>query len=166
MSESDSLGLVLWRPLLEGLASGVRSTAKTSESGVGCLVQRGSLLTLRSILLRHGHTFSVEQLAAILRETILPAIQSAAEMDHSHVVTIMSESPSLSSIDFMVSAPPLPPDHDDPDLQRFCALNAIPKREVGPSELLLEASFTDVSVSRSFFKTIYVVNHVWVVVLM
>jgi hypothetical protein len=143
LSESESLGLALWRPLFEGLADGVRSTAKTSASGVGCLVQRGSILSLRAILLRHGHLFSTLQLGAILRETVLPAIQFAAEGDQSHVVMLTSESPSISSIDFLVNPPPLPPSHDDPDLQRFGALNTVPKRTVGPAELLLEASFTD-----------------------
>jgi hypothetical protein len=146
MSEEESLGLVLWRPLFEGLADGVRSAAKTSSSGVGCLVQRGSILALRAILLRHGHLFSTPQLTAILRETILPAIQSAAEGDSSHVVAITSESPSISNIDFLASPSPLPPDHSDPELQKFGALNTIPKRPVGQAELMLEASFTDVSV--------------------
>lgn len=120
----------------------------TSASGVGCLVQRGSVLALRAILLRHGHLFSTAQLKAIFSDTILPAIQSAAENDRTHVVDITSESPSVSNIDFLVSTPPLPPDHDDPSLQQFGALNTAPKRPVGPAELMLEASFTDVS---SFF---------------
>jgi hypothetical protein len=123
----------------------VQSTAKTSASGVGCLIQRGSVLALRSILLRHGHCFSTLQLGAILRETIIPAIQLAAECDKSQVSYLTSESPSVSSIDFLVPPPPLPPSHDDPSLQQFSALNAVPKRVIGPAELLLEASFTDVS---------------------
>lgn len=145
MAENESLAMVVWRPLFEGLADGVRSTAKTSSSGFGCLVQRGSILTLRAILLRHGHLFSTSQLAAILRETILPAIQHAAMGDTSAVVAITSESPTISNIDFLVNSPPLPPDNDDPALQQFQALNSTPKRPVGPAELMLEASFTDVS---------------------
>jgi hypothetical protein len=142
---------VLWRPLFEGLADGIRSSAKTSASGVGCLVQRGSILTLRAILLLHGHMFSTPQFGAILRETILPAVQFAAESDRTHVVEIVSESPSVSNIDFLVSAPPLPPDHDDPALRQFGELNSIPKRPVGPAELMLEASFTDVSETMDIF---------------
>ena len=145
MSDKESLDLVLWRPLFQGLADGIRSSARTSASGVGCLVQRGSVLTFRAILLRHGNLFSSVQLSAILRETILPAIQFAVERDQSHVITLTSESPSISSIDFLVSPPPLPPSHDDPDLQRFGSVNATPNRTVGLAELLLEASFTDVS---------------------
>jgi hypothetical protein len=145
MSEEESLALVLWRPLFEGLADGVRSTSKTSSSGFGCLVQRGSILALRAILLRHGHLFSTPRFAAILRETILPAIQSAAEGDSSAVITMTSESPSISDIDFLVNSPPLPPDLDDPALEQFWALNTIPRRPVGPEELMLEASFTYVS---------------------
>jgi hypothetical protein len=153
LPEKERLGLVLWRPLFEGLADGIRSTVKTSASGVGCLVQRGSILALRAILLRHGHLFSTPQLAAILSETILPAIQSAAEADHSHVFAITSESPSVSNIDFLAKSPPLPPDHDDPALQQFGALNTIPKRPVGQAELMLEASFTDVSCDSFIFKS-------------
>lgn len=145
LSESESLGLVLWRPIFEGLANGITSTAKTAASGVGCLIQRGSVLALRSILLRHGHIFSTSQLAVILRETIIPAIQRASECDKSQVSLLTSESPSISSIDFLASPSPLPPNHDDPFLQKFSALNAVPKRAIGPAELLLEASFTDVS---------------------
>jgi hypothetical protein len=144
MSEKESLDLILWRPLFQGLSDGIRSSARTSASGVGCLVQRGSVLAFRAILLRHGSLFSSVQLGAILRETILPAIQFAVERDQSHVVILTSESPSISSIDFLVNPPLLPPCHDDPELQRFGTVNATPNRIVGPAELLLEASFTDV----------------------
>jgi hypothetical protein len=149
LTPDESLGLVLWRPLFEGLAQGVKSSAKTSASGVGCLIQRGSLLALRSILLRHGNTFSVPQLASILRDTVIPAIQFAAENDQSHVAFLISESPLVSNIDFLVPAPPLPPNNDDPALQQFGVINAVPKRTIGPAELLLEASFTDVSIITS-----------------
>lgn len=145
LSNTERLGLVLWLPIFEGLAHGIRSTAKTSASGVGCLIQRGSVLALRSILLRHGHMLSTSQLEVLLRESIVPAIQQAAECDRSHVSLLTSESPSISSIDFLASPSPLPPCHEDPCLQRFSALNAVPKRAIGPAELLLEASFTDVS---------------------
>ena len=145
LSNTESLGLALWRPIFEGLATGIKSTAKTSASGVGCLIQRGSVLAMRSILLRHGHLFSTSQMEAILKETIIPAIQQAAECDKSHVSLLTSESPSVSSIDFLASPLPLPPSHDDPSIQKFCALNEVPKRAIGPAELLLEASFTDVS---------------------
>ena len=145
LSKAERLGLVLWRPIFEGLANGIKSTAKTSASGVGCLIQRGSVLALRSILLRHGHLLSTSQLGLLLRETIIPAIQRAAECDRSHVSLLTSESPSISSIDFLASPSPLPPCHDDPFLQKFSALNAVPKRAIGSAELLLEASFTDVS---------------------
>jgi hypothetical protein len=134
--------MALWRPLFEGLANGIRSTAKTSETGFGCLVQRGSILALRAILLRHGHLFSTEQLRSVLEKTILPAIQFAAENDHSHVVLITSESPTISSIDFLVEPLQLPPEPDDPAMKEFSALASSPKRPVGPAELMLEASFT------------------------
>lgn len=145
LSDEESLGLVLWRPIFEGLADGVRSTAKTSSTGVGCLVQRGSVLALRSILLRHGQVFSTAQLAAILRDTVIPTIQSAAENEESPVVEITSENPSASSIDFLVKSLPLPPEHDDESMSKLAKLNTAPKRPVGPAELMFEASFTDVS---------------------
>ena len=138
--------MALWRPLFEGLAEGIRSNAKTSRSGVGCLVQRGSVLALRAILLRHGQLFSTPELAAVLGQTIIPAIQAAAESDQSPVVAITSETPSGSNIDFLVDPLPLPPDNDDPALQQFRELSSTTtKRPIGPAELMLEASFTDVS---------------------
>lgn len=111
--------MVLWRTLLEGLAAGVRSTLPSNAGGVGCLVQRGSILALRSILLRHGHMFSTDQWVAILEQTILPAIQAAAESDGSPVVAITSESPSVSSVDFLADPQDLPPPHDDEGLRKF-----------------------------------------------
>jgi hypothetical protein len=111
--------MVLWRTLLEGLADGVRSKAKSSAAGLGCLVQRGSVMALRSILIRHGSVFSVHQWDAILRETLLPAIQSAAENEVSPVIGITSESPHLSSIDFLADSLPIPPPPDDPGLKKF-----------------------------------------------
>jgi hypothetical protein len=145
LSEDESLRMVLWRPIFEGLAKGIRSTAKTSSCGIGCLVQRGSILALRSILLRHGHMFSTPQLKAILIQTLLPAIQFSAENEQSPVVSITSETPSTTDVDFLVDSLPLPPDPDDANLQKLAALNTSLKRPVGPAELMLEASFTDVS---------------------
>lgn len=133
----------LWRPLLEGLAEGVRSSARSSAGGVGCLIQRGSILALRAILLRHGELFTTEQLYAILEQTLIPAIQSGAENDFCPVVDITSESPSVSNIDFLVDSPPLPPPPDDIWLMRFEALNTTTKRSLGKAELMLEASFSD-----------------------
>jgi hypothetical protein len=115
--------MVLWRHLLQGLVEGVRSTVRSTAGGVGCLVQRGSLLALRAILLRHGDQFSTTQWAAILEQTLLPAIRAGAENDISPVVGIISESPSVSSVDFLVESPPLPPPADDMGLLKFEALN-------------------------------------------
>jgi hypothetical protein len=90
--------------------------------------------------------FSTPELAAILGQTIIPAMQAAAESDQSPVVAITSETPSVSIIDFLVDPPPLPPENDDPALQQFRELSSTTtKRPIGPAELMLEASFTDVS---------------------
>ena len=119
LSESEALAMVLWRPIFDGLAEGIRCTAKSRAGGVGCLVQRGSVLALRAILLRHGSCFSVKQLAAILQQTLMPSLQRAVANDRSPVVNITSESPSVSSLDFLVDPLPLPPAPDDPGLLRF-----------------------------------------------
>lgn len=119
LDENEALEMVLWRPLLEGLAEGIRSKARSSAAGLGCLVQRGSILALRSILIGHGSVFSVHQWEAILRETLLPAIQDAAESEISPVIGITSESPHLSSIDFLADPLPVPPPIDDPGLKKF-----------------------------------------------
>ena len=136
--------MVLWRPLLEGLAEGIRSTTKSSAGGVGCVVQRGSVLALRAILLRHRHLFSTDQWVAVLEQTIIPSIQAGAESDRSPVIDITSESPSVSNIDFLVDSLPLPPPADDVSLLRFeASLASTPNRSLGKAELMLEASFTD-----------------------
>jgi len=143
LSEEEALEMALWRPLFEGLASGVRSPAKSSAGGVGCLLQRASVLAFRAILLRHGHLFSISQWSAILEQTLIPAIQGGCENDVSPVVLITSESPSVSSIDFLIDSLPLPPPPDDESLMAFKALHPTPNRPVGHAELMLEASFSD-----------------------
>lgn len=160
LEEQEALGMVLWRTLLDGLANGIKTTLPSNAGGVGCLVQRGSVLALRSILLRHGHRFSTAQWKAILTDTLLPAIQAAAESDGSPVVSITSESPSISSVDFIVDPQALPPAHDDEGLRKFAeqASNAesAPTRPLGEAELLVEASFADMrhggngNLSRAF----------------
>merc|ERR1712232_126449 len=62
----EALEMVLWRPLLEGLSKGAKSTAKSRADGTGNFVQRSSVLALRAILLRHGSCFSENQLGAAL----------------------------------------------------------------------------------------------------
>ncbi|KAL7559104.1 hypothetical protein ACA910_017516 [Epithemia clementina (nom. ined.)] len=144
LDEQDSLEMVAWRPLLEGLARWVRSPKTDGAGGVGCLLQRGSILALRAILLRHGSIFSSPQLKAILTQTLIPAIQAGAESDQSPVLNISSESPFVSSIDFLAEPPPLPPAVDDNRLRLFESnMNSSSKRKLGPAELMLEASFTD-----------------------
>ena len=115
--------MVLWRPLFDGLAAGICSSQKSQSGGVGCLVQRGSVIATRAILLRHGHLFSVNQWRVILNEVLIPAIKKAARNDQSPVVTITSDSPMISNLDFLSNSPPLPPQPDDERLMKF-ATNA------------------------------------------
>jgi len=115
----EALEMALWRPLFEGLAKGVRSTVKSREDGIGNCIQRSSVLTLRAILLRHGSSFSNKQLGAVLFDTIMPSFQIALECDFSPVVSIASESPCISSLDFLAAPLPLPPDGDDEGLLKF-----------------------------------------------
>jgi len=147
LSEKETLEMALWRPLLDGLASGICSSASSISGGVGCLVQRGSTMALRAILLRHGHLFSVAQWSAVLEKVVLPSLQIGAESDTSPVRAISSESPSVSSLDFVGEPLPLPPPCDDEGLQKFQAMSqsddGSPSRPLGTSELLVEASFAD-----------------------
>eukprot|EP00934_Nitzschia_sp_Nitz4_P000938 Nitzschia sp. Nitz4//scaffold97_size77645//35123//41576//NITZ4_005518-RA/size77645-processed-gene-0.93-mRNA-1//-1//CDS//3329560656//938//frame0 len=143
----EAAEMALWRPLLEGLARGVRSTAKNRVGGVGCLVQRGSILALRSVLLRHGALLSKHQLEAVMTQTIIPAVIEAAEIDDSPVVSITSDSPALTSIDFLAMPLPVPPPRYDQGLLKFeevaRGVESAPARPLGASELLLEACFAD-----------------------
>mmetsp|Transcript_9258 Transcript_9258/g.19271 ORF Transcript_9258/g.19271 Transcript_9258/m.19271 type:complete len:2226 (+) Transcript_9258:141-6818(+) len=147
LSDDEALEMAIWRPLLDGLAAGICSSAPSSSGGVGCLVQRGSVMALRAILLRHGRLFSVPQWAAILSYVILPAIQIGAENDCSPVNKISSESPSVSSLDFIGEPLSLPPLCDDEGLKKFSAMaqsdESSPSRPLGTAELLVEASFAD-----------------------
>lgn len=143
----EAAEMALWRPILEGLANGVRSPTRNRTGGIGCLLQRGSILAVRSIMLRHGSLFSRKQLCAILTQSIGPAILEAAETDESPVVRITSESPAITSLDFLVEPMPLPPPRYDRGLLKFeevaRSVECAPSRPLGPAELLLEACFTD-----------------------
>lgn len=147
LSDEESLEMAIWRPLLDGLASGMCSSASSISGGVGCLVQRGSAMALRAILLRHGKVFSVSQWSAILNYVILPAVQIGAESDSTPVTKISSESPSVSSLDFVGEPLALPPPRDDEGLLKFAAMThsdeSSPSRPLGTTELLVEASFAD-----------------------
>eukprot|EP00547_Thalassionema_nitzschioides_P000436 CAMPEP_0194204202 /NCGR_PEP_ID=MMETSP0156-20130528/3798_1 /TAXON_ID=33649 /ORGANISM="Thalassionema nitzschioides, Strain L26-B" /LENGTH=2109 /DNA_ID=CAMNT_0038930161 /DNA_START=16 /DNA_END=6345 /DNA_ORIENTATION=- len=147
LDEKEGLDMVLWRTLLDGLANGIKSTRPSNAGGVGCLVQRGSVLALRAILLRYGHHFSTAQWNALLTQMLLPAIQAAAESDESPVIRITSESPSISSVDFLAEAQALPPSHHNEGLRKFAEQSSsaerAPSRPLGEAELLVEASFAD-----------------------
>ena len=119
LSDKEALEMVLWRPMLEGLALIMKATVSSRDGGVGCLVQRGSVLAVRSILLRHGNLFSPNQLEAVLKDTLIPAINQAAQSDHTAVATITSESPAVSNLDFLVEPLPLPPPRYDRGLLKF-----------------------------------------------
>ena len=62
LDEKEELEMALWRTLFEGLANGVRAKSPSREDGIGNLVQRGCVLALRAIFLRHGSIFSDDQL--------------------------------------------------------------------------------------------------------
>jgi len=147
LTNDESLEMVIWRPLFDGLAAGIGSPVSSISRGGGCLVQRGSAMALRAILLRHGKLFSVPQWSTILSEVILPAVQIGAESDSSPVTKIVSESPSISSLDFVGEPLALPPLCDDEGLQKFAAMSSsgeiTPRRPFGFAELLTEVSFTD-----------------------
>jgi len=87
-------------------------------------------MAMRSILLRHGQLFSLSQWKVILEDIILPSIQMGAECDLSPVAKITSESPSISSLDFLSEALPLPPAPDDEGLLKFAALSQHAERYV------------------------------------
>lgn len=121
LADGEAEEMVLWRPIVDGLSAGICCRAKSNSGGVGCLVQRGSVMTLRAILLRHGSSFSVTQWAVLLRQAILPSIQRGSENDVSPVVCITSESPSVSSLDFLAEPLPIPPHSDHEGLLKFAA---------------------------------------------
>jgi len=146
LSPEEALEMVLWRPLFEGLAEGAKTTTRSREDGIGNLVQRGSVLALRAILLRHGSIFSDAQLGVVIKETVMPAFQIAVESDTSPIISIASESPSLSSLHFLASPLPVPPACDNEGLLKFELVSQQSDRNprsMGQAELLLEATFTD-----------------------
>lgn len=115
--------MVLWRPILDGLAHGMRSTVSHGNSeGVGCIVQRGSVITLRAILLRHGHTFSMSQWSVIMNKVILPAMQIAIETDKTSITKIISESPIVSNLDFFSEPLFSPPSSNNEGLLKFATV--------------------------------------------
>jgi brefeldin A-inhibited guanine nucleotide-exchange protein len=149
LSPKEGREMILWRLIFDGLARGLRSSVSCSGGGVGCFVQRGSVMTLRSILLRHGTCFSANQWKVIMNCSILPAIEMAAKSDTSPVMNIISESPTVSNLDFITEPQPLPPAVDDEGLRQFAEESKLDdrhhtsKRSMGHAELLVEASFVD-----------------------
>ncbi len=120
LSDEDSTEMVLWRPILDGLAAGICSTKSIGNSeGVGCIAQRASVITLRAILLRHGHRFSASQWSVIMNKVILPAMQIAIETDTTPVTKIISESPIVSNLDFFSDPLALPPSGTNEGLLKF-----------------------------------------------
>lgn len=114
--------MVIWRPILDGLAKGICSPVSTGNSeGVGCILQRGSVIALRAILLRHGHRFSASQWSIIMNQVILPAMQIAIETDTTQVAKIISESPIVSNLDFFTNPLPLPPSSTNEGLLQFAS---------------------------------------------
>jgi hypothetical protein len=67
LSSSEADEMVLWRPIFDGLFRGIQYNSSGTSQGIGCLLQRGSLMTLRSILLSNGKMFSVSQWNAFLK---------------------------------------------------------------------------------------------------
>jgi hypothetical protein len=110
--------MVLWRPIFDGLLRGIQYNSSGTSQGVGCLLQRGSLMTLRSILLSHGQRFSIQQWKCIL-ESITAGLQVSARLDSSPVSIIVSESPSVTKIDFLSAPLPSLPSFEDKGLQEF-----------------------------------------------
>lgn len=119
LPDGEAEQMVLWRPILDGLAAGIASTVQSNSAGVGNLVQRGSAMTLRAILLRHKGTFSTDQWFTILSEVILPALGDAARTDLTHVVELTSDSPAVSQLHFVTGSLDLPPNDTDESLVQF-----------------------------------------------
>lgn len=160
--------MVLWRPIFDGLLRGVQYNSSGTSQGVGCLLQRGSVMTMRSILLSHGKIFSIPQWKCIL-ESITTCLQASARLDSSPVSIIVSDSPCVTKIDFLSTPLPSPPSFENKGLQEFAQslqrgtryvlrinfadysrcqnniLNMSPfsSRPLGYAELLAEASFVD-----------------------
>ena len=82
-------------------------------------MQRASIMTLRAIFLRHGSIFSSKQWFIILKEVLVPAIETSITFDKSAIISIVSESPVESNLEFLSQSLPLPPPMDDEGLQKF-----------------------------------------------
>jgi hypothetical protein len=122
LDEKETYQMMLWRPIFDGLACGICSMATSRNYGVGCFVQRGSVMTVRAILLRHGYLFSANQWKAVLQQSILPSFVIAVENDKTPAMDIISESPNVSNLDFLSDPLPLPPHENDPSLLKFADL--------------------------------------------
>ena len=106
-------------------------------------------MTLRSILLRYGTSFSPNQWKAIMNDSILPSIELAAKNDTSQVMKIISESPTVSNLEFLTEPLSLPPTVYDEGLIKFAEESKLDGSQntshklMGHAELLVEASFVD-----------------------
>merc|ERR1740139_206122 len=142
LAEGEAETMMLWRPLIDGLCAGI-SSPRTGE----CTIQRASAVSLRLILLRHGGIFSPQQWVAVLGSSILPTLQKAAEKDKTKVSKITSESPTVSSLDFLLTSLPLPPVENDETLHHIAmqaqSEDVSASRHPGSAETLVEASLYD-----------------------
>jgi len=145
LSRTEAEEMILWRPLLDGLAMGLSSSVSSTSAGVGHIVQRGCIMTLRAILLRHGHVFSYNQWHVILTQILLPSFfKGAMNDDRSNYKNLIGVENGFA---YIGSLKALPPSHTSIYLKRFeegvRRMENAPPRPFGVAELLVEATFAD-----------------------
>jgi len=147
LPQGDAKEMVLWRPIFDGLVGGMRSSVQSNSAGVGHIVQRGSAMTLRAILLCYKDSFSPVQWSIIITKVILPAITDAIRSDQTEVTKIISSLPAKFQLNAIQQSLDLPPQNDSQQLKDFVSEArsqvGAPIRSFGPSELLVEATFSD-----------------------
>ena len=142
LEAEDATYMALWRPIIDGLATGMINAA-----GEGLVAQRGCVCTLRAILLRWGANFTVAQWRCIIEQSIAPAFSLAIERDSSGIKCLFSDNPLRKNFGMLRAPPGKVPCVEDAALKEL-ALEAQSEgsscaRDMGVAECLVEAMLMD-----------------------
>ncbi|GMH75449.1 hypothetical protein TL16_g06769 [Triparma laevis f. inornata] len=143
LEEEESRALMLWKPIIEGLAWGC-----IYASGEGMIAQRACVCALRAIFLRHGSMFSSNQIKSIISQTLLPPVlQRLDGKDAIGPILLFTPSPIDFPFLFLRAGPRWLPAPDDEEFLAAAAAaqseGSSAERELGLAESLVEAMLAD-----------------------
>ncbi|GMH65106.1 hypothetical protein TrST_g3433 [Triparma strigata] len=143
LDDNESRALLLWKPIIEGLAWGC-----IYASGEGMIAQRACVCALRAIFLRHGDLFSSNQMKSIISQTLFPPVLERLDgKDAIGPILLFTPSPIDFPFLFLRAGPRGLPAPDDENFLAAAAAaqseGSSAERELGQAESLVEAMLAD-----------------------